>query len=70
MENGKKIKLFKMEELYQNVRRAKYVGYWRNNKACGKGKLYHSDGDLYDGYWLDDKPNGYGVYLHSVSTKY
>ena len=24
----------------------KYIGYWKNNQANGKGKLYHSDGDV------------------------
>jgi len=29
-----------------------YEGYWRNNMAHGKGRLIHSDGDVYDGDWL------------------
>ena len=28
---------------------AKYEGNWRNNVACGRGKFYHIDGDVYDG---------------------
>ncbi|MFN9910869.1 MAG: hypothetical protein ACK56F_32980 [bacterium] len=28
---------------------AKYEGNWRDNVACGRGKFYHIDGDVYDG---------------------
>ena len=49
---------------------AKFLGCWKNGKACGKGKLIHADGDVYDGDWLDDKPSGYGIYIHSDGTKY
>ena len=49
---------------------AKYIGYWKNDKANGKGKLFHVDGDLYDGEWLNDKPNGFGIYTRSDRTKY
>lgn len=34
------------------------------NKSCGKGKLTHADGDVYEGEWEDDKANGKGVYRH------
>ena len=49
---------------------AKYIGYWKNDKACGKGKLFHSDGDIYEGEWENDKPNGYGIYTHKDGTRY
>lgn len=26
---------------------AKYEGHWKDNKACGRGKFYHVDGDVY-----------------------
>ena len=26
-----------------------YEGDWSFNHACGKGKFFHSDGDIYDG---------------------
>lgn len=28
-----------------------YEGWWIDNKANGKGRLIHADGDIYDGYW-------------------
>ena len=28
---------------------SKYVGYWRNDRANGCGRLIHSDGDVYSG---------------------
>ncbi len=34
------------------------------NKANGRGRLIHSDGDVYEGLWVDDKAHGYGVYSH------
>lgn len=34
---------------------AKYEGYWQNDKAHGKGKFYHVEGDVYDGEWKCDK---------------
>ena len=36
---------------------AKYEGNWRFNKACGHGKFWHVDGDVFEGEWLDDKAN-------------
>jgi hypothetical protein len=41
-----------------------YEGYWRNDKANGKGRLIHSDGDVYEGDWVNDKAEGYGIYTH------
>ena len=34
-----------------------------------KGKLTHSDGDVYEGEWLEDKAHGYGVYTHIDGAK-
>lgn len=28
---------------------AKYEGQWKENKACGYGKFFHVDGDIYEG---------------------
>lgn len=28
---------------------SKYEGYWKSDKANGKGRLIHADGDKYDG---------------------
>ena len=28
---------------------SKYVGYWKHDKANGKGRLIHSEGDIYEG---------------------
>lgn len=27
--------------------------------ACGKGRLIHSDGDVYEGEWRNDKAHGH-----------
>jgi len=47
-----------------------YEGWWMDNKANGKGRLIHADGDVYDGQWLDDKAHGFGVYCHLDGAKY
>jgi len=31
-----------------------YEGWWRNNKANGRGRLINADGDVYDGEWVND----------------
>lgn len=46
------------------------LGEWRNNKAHGKGKFWHVDGDIFEGQWADDKANGYGIYNHAHGAKY
>ena len=28
--------------------------------ACGKGRLIHSDGDIFEGDWINDKAHGSG----------
>jgi hypothetical protein len=38
--------------------------------ANKKGRLIHSDGDVYDGEWLNDKAHGKGVYLHKEGSSY
>jgi len=37
-----------------------YEGYWKEDKANGRGRLIHADGDIYDGYWKNDKAHGFG----------
>jgi hypothetical protein len=34
--------------------------------ACGKGRLIHSDGDIYEGEWRNDKAHGY-VIIDNIS---
>ena len=46
------------------------LGEWRDNKANGKGKFTHVDGDIFDGDWVDDKANGKGTYTHRNGAKY
>ena len=41
-----------------------------DGRCCGKGKLIHADGDIYEGDWLDDKAHGIGVYLHINGARY
>jgi len=55
---------------YSMKNEAKYVGNWKNDKACGKGKLIQSDGDVYEGDWFNDKANGTGKYKQpNIGTK-
>ena len=36
---------------------ARYEGQWKQNKAHGKGKFFHVDGDVFEGEWQYDKGN-------------
>ena len=38
--------------------------------AEGKGRLIHSDGDVYEGDWVHDKAHGKGIYYHCNGAKY
>ena len=46
---------------------AKYIGYYRNNKAEGYGKFIAGN-DLYQGEFKDDAANGYGIFNNSMIT--
>jgi len=46
------------------------IGEWKENKAHGKGKFWHIDGDVFEGEWKDDKANGMGTYIHVNGAKY
>jgi len=39
-----------------------YIGYWKDNKMNGEGKLLWTTGKCYDGDWVEDKKSGYGIY--------
>jgi hypothetical protein len=41
-----------------------------NDKANGRGRLIHADGDVYVGGWVDDKAEGYGIYKHLDGSMY
>ena len=41
-----------------------------NDKANGKGRLIHGDGDVYEGDWVEDKAHGYGIYTHADGAQY
>ena len=59
---------------------SKYVGYWKNDKANGSGRLIHSDGDVYSGIfasilmligeWKDDMASGNGKYIDVTGMEY
>ena len=49
---------------------ARYEGMWQYNQACGRGKFFHTDGDIYDGEWLNNKANGHGVYTNVKGARY
>ena len=38
--------------------------------ACGDGKFFHTDGDIYAGQWLNNKANGFGIYTNLKGAKY
>ena len=46
---------------------AKYIGYYKNNKAEGYGKFLAGD-DSYQGEFKDDAANGYGIFSNGLMT--
>ena len=43
---------------------------WKDDKANGKGRLIHSNGDVYEGQWKDDRQHGKGTYYHTDGSTY
>ena len=46
---------------------AKYIGYYKNNKAEGYGK-FMAGNDIYKGEFKDDAASGYGIFNNEVLT--
>ena len=46
---------------------AKYIGYYKNNKAEGYGK-FMAGNDVYKGEFKDDAASGYGIFNNEVLT--
>ena len=47
-----------------------YVGAFKNNKKCGKGRFKYEDGRCYKGDFLDDIKHGEGEYTWLDKRKY
>ena len=43
---------------------------WKKDKANGRGRMTHANGDLYEGYWKDDKANGFGFFIDTNNARY
>ena len=41
-----------------------YEGWFKQEKANGKGRLIHADGYTYEGTWENDMARGTGTYTH------
>ncbi len=41
-----------------------YEGWFKADRAYGKGRMIHTDGYIYEGEWRDDKAEGYGTYTN------
>jgi len=50
--------------------RGTYVGEFRDGKRCGKGTIFHSDGDVYEGLWSNDVYGGEGIYRYENGILY
>ena len=48
----------------------KYDGYWKDDKAHGKGKFYYNNGDYFEGDWVQNVTTGYGVFVNLNGNKY
>jgi hypothetical protein len=48
-----------------------YEGWFRNDRAHGRGRLIHADGYIYEGPWVKDMASGEnGIYTHYDGTEY
>lgn len=47
-----------------------YTGMTANGLFNGKGKLVHSNGDVFMGDFKDGKAEGYGVFVDNAGTLY
>jgi hypothetical protein len=47
-----------------------YIGFWENDKMCGRGRFIDPKGNIYEGNFLDGCASGYGIYLKEDGTKY
>ena len=43
----------------------KYIGYWKNNKYHGKGRLISINGDYYEGDFVNGNIEGTGTFYNS-----
>jgi hypothetical protein len=41
-----------------------YEGWFKGDRAHGKGRLIHTDGYIYEGDWFEDKAQGRGIYTN------
>ena len=41
-----------------------------NGKYHGKGRMTHSNGDIYQGEWANGQANGKGVFLDKAGSMY
>jgi len=48
----------------------KYVGYWKNDKIEGEGRMINNEGDTYIGNWKDNMAHGAGEYIDSSGMTY
>ena len=51
------------------VNGAKYQGLFHLNKKHGRGKLFFTDGTVYEGEWINDLYEGFGIYKHPNGCK-
>ena len=40
-------KISSKKNIFNNIK----IGEWKENKAHGKGKFWHVDGDIFEGEW-------------------
>jgi len=43
---------------------------WKNGRMCGRGRMTHAGGDIYEGEWKDDKANGEGTFVDKDGATY
>lgn len=52
--------------IYYIIFYIKKQGYFKDDTATGKGRLIHSDGDIYFGEWSLDKVFKYSIFYNKI----
>ena len=47
-----------------------YTGWFKDNKAHGKGRMVYDNGTVYEGDWFEGRPTGEGTCTYSDKACY
>ena len=59
-----------IENAYRFPDGSVYLGQWKKQRRCGRGKCSYPNGSLYEGEWKDDMRQGKGRMLETNGCFY